>query len=75
MERNSINYISLEYFKGIFLAIISFVYMFFYTIFYPVKNQSYPNINQGSGNSDYYGSRRGGGGGGSYRFIRRRGWR
>ncbi len=74
MERNSKNYLSIEYYKAIILAIYSFIYMFVYTIFYPVNNRSNTNINSRGGNNyDSYDHRRGGNGGGSFRSMGRRG--
>ncbi len=47
MERNSKNYLSLEYLKGILLAIHTFIYMFFYTIFYPTNNRVHNETTNG----------------------------
>jgi hypothetical protein len=64
MERSSKNYLSFEYLKGIFLALYTFVYMFFYTILYPPNNRrTNDNINRGSTDPGNSNNRRGGGNG------------
>ena len=76
MERSWKNYLSFEYLKGIFLALYTFVYMFFYTILYPPNNRgANDNIYRSSNDPGNSYNRRGGGNGGgfgsnSFRFRR-----